>query len=162
MSTKIIIPRASGEGGIGDQNITWGEARFDRGFFGDQLKIQGKDVLTEVSAGDLSDFNFDGNAIEGFDASLTELTASHTLSASDAGKVLTFNSSSAVNLSVPSGLDKGFCCSAIQLGSGQITFVGSGVTINNRQGHTKTVDQYSAASLICVDTNQFVLAGDTQ
>ena len=54
MATKIIIPRASGEGGIGDQNITWGEAQFNRGFFAEQLNFKGKEVKTEVTQQDVT------------------------------------------------------------------------------------------------------------
>ena len=114
-----------------------------------------------VNAGNLADFDFDGNAILGFDATLNTQTDNYTLVASDAGKVVVMNKGSAVNLTVPASLGSGFTCSVIQKGAGQVTFVASSTTINNRQSHTKIAGQHGVASLIATDANVFVLAGDT-
>tara|TARA_R110002020_G_scaffold377451_2_gene588542 strand:+ start:579 stop:1103 length:525 start_codon:yes stop_codon:yes gene_type:complete len=114
-----------------------------------------------VNAGNLADFDFDGNAILGFDATLNDQTDSYTLVAADAGKVIVLNKGSAVNLTVPASLGSGFTCSVIQKGAGQVTFVASSTTINNRQSHTKIAGQHGVATLVATDANVFVLAGDT-
>ena len=116
-----------------------------------------------VNAGNLADFNFDGNAILGFDATLNDQTGTaYTLLASDAGKVITCNNASAVTVTVPSGLGAGFNCSVIQKGAGQVSFTASSTTINNRQSHTKIAGQHGVASLVATAAGVFVLAGDLQ
>lgn len=102
-----------------------------------------------------------GNKLEDFDASINDQTDSYQLVAGDNGKVIVLNKASAVNLTVPSGLGAGFNCSVIQKGAGQVTFVASSTTINNRQGHTKIAAQYGVASLVAYVADTFVLAGDT-
>jgi len=117
--------------------------------------------LQSVSAGDLTDGNFDGTAISGFDASINDKTDDYTLLASDNGKVVVMNKGSAVTVTVPSGLGAGFNCSFVQKGAGQVSFSASSTTINNRQSHTKINAQFGVASLLAYADDTFVLAGDT-
>jgi hypothetical protein len=117
--------------------------------------------LQSVSAGDLTDGNFDGTAIEGFDASLNDQTGTtYTLVSGDNGKVVVLNNASAVTVTVPSGLGGGFNCSFVQKGAGQVSFAGT-ATVNNRQSHTKINGQYGVASIVAYDTDTYILAGDT-
>ena len=119
-------------------------------------------ALQSVSAGELTDGNFDGTAILGFDATLNDQTGTaYTLLAGDNGKVVVLNNGSAITVTVPSGLGAGFNCSFVQKGAGQVSFSASGTTINNRQSHTKINAQYGVASLVAYADNVFVLAGDT-
>ena len=46
MATKNLIPQASGEGGIGIEDVTWGDAYFDSGHFNKGLYISGVAVST--------------------------------------------------------------------------------------------------------------------
>ena len=118
--------------------------------------------LQSVSAGDLTDGNFDGEAILGFDASINDQTGTaYTLLSSDNGKVVVLDNASAVTVTVPSGLGAGFNCSFVQKGAGQVSFSASSTTINNRQSHTKINAQYGVASLVAYAADTFVLAGDT-
>jgi hypothetical protein len=118
--------------------------------------------LQSVSAGDLTDGNFDGTAISGFDASINDQTGtSYTLVAGDNGKVVVLDNASAVTVTVPSGLGAGFNCSFVQKGAGQVSFSASGTTVNNRQSHTKINAQYGVASIVAYAADTFVLAGDT-
>jgi len=118
--------------------------------------------LQSVSAGDLTDGNFDGTAIEGFDASINDQTGTtYTLVSGDNGKVVVLDNASAVTVTVPSGLGAGFNCSFVQKGAGQVSFSASGTTINNRQSHTKINAQYGVASIVAYAADTFVLAGDT-
>ena len=119
-------------------------------------------ITASVSAGELTDGNFDGTAILGFDASINDQTGTaYTLLAGDNGKVVVLNNPSAVTVTVPSGLGAGFNCSFVQKGAGQVSFSASGTTINNRQSHTKINAQYGVASIVAYADNVFVLAGDT-
>jgi len=117
--------------------------------------------LQSVSAGDLTDGNFDGEAILGFDASINDKTDDYELLSSDNGKVIVMDKASAVTVTVPSGLGVGFNCSFVQKGAGQVSFSASGTTINNRQSHTKINGQYGVASIVAYDTDTYILAGDT-
>ena len=118
--------------------------------------------LQSVSAGDLTDGNFDGTAISGFDASINDQTGTtYTLVAGDNGKVVVLDNASAVTVTVPSGLGAGFNCSFVQKGAGQVSFAASSTTINNRQSHTKINAQYGVASIVAYAADTFVLAGDT-
>ena len=115
-----------------------------------------------IDAGNLANFDFDGNAILGFDATLNDQTGTaYTLVAADAGKVVTCNNGSAIALTVPAGLGAGFTCSVVQKGAGQVTITASSTTINNRQTHTKIAGQHGVATLISTATDVFTLAGDT-
>jgi hypothetical protein len=121
-------------------------------------------ALQSVSAGELTDGNFDGTAILGFDASINDQTGTaYTLLAGDNGKVVVLNNGSAVTVTVPSGLGAGFNCSFVQKGAGQVSFDNDSgaTTINNRQSHTKINAQFGVASLVAYADNVFVLAGDT-
>ena len=80
--------------------------------------VAGKTGVVTVDAGDLTDGNFDGTAISGFDASINEQTGtSYTLVAGDNGKVIKFTNGSAITVTLPSGLGEGFNCSIVQYGS---------------------------------------------
>lgn len=103
-----------------------------------------------------------GSSIYGQVAELTSSTTDYTLLRQDSGKFLNVNSGSAVTVTVPAGLPTGFTVSLCQLGAGQITISGAvGVTINNRQSHTKTAGQYSVVSLVGTSADTYVFVGDT-
>jgi hypothetical protein len=124
--------------------------------------VAGRIGTVTVDAGDLTDGDFGGTAILGFDASINDQTGTaYTLLASDNGKVVVLNNGSAVTVTVPSGLGAGFNCSFVQKGAGQVSFSASGTTINNRQSHTKINAQYGVASIVAYAADTFVLAGDT-
>jgi hypothetical protein len=90
-----------------------------------------------------------------------QVGTTYTLLASDNGGIVTLNNGSGITVTVPSGLGAGFNCVCVQLGAGQVTFTGSGATVNNRQSHTKIAAQYGEVSLVAYAANTFVLAGDT-
>ena len=124
--------------------------------------VAGRTGTVTVDAGDLTDGDFGGTAILGFDATLNDQTGTaYTLLAGDNGKVVVLNNGSAITVTVPSGLGAGFNCSFVQKGAGQVSFSASGTTINNRQSHTKINAQFGVASLVAYADDVFVLAGDT-
>ena len=90
---------------------------------------------------------------------------SYTLVATDANKLVQLNNASAITLTIPpSVFSVGQSIDLYQLGAGQVTFAqGSGVTIRST-GATSTAPklrvQYSAATVICVASNDFLVVGD--
>jgi hypothetical protein len=92
----------------------------------------------------------------------TQSGIAYTLLPTDNGMVISFTNSSAIALTVPSGLGTGFSCSIVQNGAGQVTVAaGTGATLRLRGSTNKTGGQYAIASLLSVVTNEYILAGDT-
>jgi hypothetical protein len=61
---------------------------------------------------------------------------------------------------VPEVLATGDRVDFIQDGAGQITFSGSGITLQSKGGALLTAEQYSAATIVKVATGQYRLIGD--
>jgi hypothetical protein len=102
-------------------------------------------------------------SISGFDAALNNQTGTtYTLTSADNGKVVTLNNASAITLTINTGLGEGFNCLIVQKNNGQITIAGGlGVTIINRQSHTKTAGQYAVVSIVNIGSEKVIIAGDT-
>lgn len=89
-------------------------------------------------------------------------TDSYGFVTADAGKLITFDSASAINGTVDGSLDLGTGqrIDVLQLGAGQLTFVAaSGGTIFGTPT-TKLRAQYSAASVVCTAPDTYVIVGD--
>lgn len=84
----------------------------------------------------------------------------YTLVAGDVGKLVTFDNSAAMTLSVNTGLaiTAGQRIDLAQLGTGQVTIGGTATIVSTPT--TKLRTQFSAASLICLGTDLYLLAGD--
>jgi len=83
---------------------------------------------------------------------------------SDNGKLVTLNNASGITLTVPTNISVLYATGAqinlLQLGLGQVTVVGdTGVTVYATPG-LNFREQYSAATLIKLDTNTWLLTGD--
>jgi hypothetical protein len=92
---------------------------------------------------------------------VTSQAAAYAFVAADNGTVVTSQSATAVNWTLPPGMPVGFNVVVIQDGAGQVTFVpGTGVTLNNRGGHTKTAGQFAEVALLVTASNVYKLAGD--
>ena len=92
-------------------------------------------------------------------------TASYTLVIGDADKLVEINNASANNLTVPLNSSVAFPTGTqillAQYGAGQTTIVAtSGVTIRSNGAKLKLNAQYSGATLIKIDTNEWYLFGD--
>jgi hypothetical protein len=89
-------------------------------------------------------------------------TASYTLVASDADKLVEMNVGSANNLTVPaSTFSAGTQILLAQYGAGQTTIVaGSGMTIRSNGGKLKLSAQYSGATLVFISATEAYLFGD--
>ena len=87
-------------------------------------------------------------------------TSGYTLTAADNGKVITFNSASALVCGVDTAAGAtGYSCTVIQLGTGGVRFARSGVTLNSYNGLT-LAGQHAAASLVCYQTNILNVSGN--
>jgi hypothetical protein len=83
---------------------------------------------------------------------------------SDNGKLVTLSNASPITLTVPTNTSVSYATGAqinlLQLGDGQVTVVGdTGVTVYSTPG-AKFRSKYSAATLIKLDTNTWLLSGD--
>ena len=90
----------------------------------------------------------------------TQTGTSYTVQSSDVGKLITLTNSSAISLTVNTGLglSAGQRIDLFQNGAGQVT-VGGTATIRYTPT-AKLRTQYSAATLICLGTDTFALVGD--
>ena len=84
----------------------------------------------------------------------------YTLVAADNGKVVTLSNGSAITLTVPSGLGVGFSCTLIQIGAGQVTVAGSGITLNSYTSLVKIAGQHAAATVYAYVADVFNLSGN--
>ena len=93
-------------------------------------------------------------------------TASYTLVAGDIGKILTFNSTSAMNLNIPTDASVtwpvGSRVDAMVLNTGMVTAVAvtPGTTTVNATPSAVTRARYSAFSAVKVASNSWVIVGD--
>lgn len=121
----------------------------------------GNDIAYTVgnisTTGALTGGNTNASSISGFAANVATISANYPLTAADNGKVLQSTSSSAITITIPSGLPIGFNCTVVQWGTGQITFSGSYI---NRGGFTKTASQYSVASILHLGNDNMIVSGE--
>lgn len=86
---------------------------------------------------------------------------SYTLVTADAGKLILMDKATAQDVTINGSLDLtvGQRIDIIQTGVGQVTFVASSATVNATPG-LKLRARYSAASVICVATDSYIVTGD--
>ena len=99
------------------------------------------------------------------DIQLVAKTANYVIGLSDSGKTITMNASGDNNITVPANGTTAFPIGTVitifQTGTGTTSFIeASGVTINSKNSYKKIYAQYSAAQLVKVDTDIWILAGD--
>lgn len=90
----------------------------------------------------------------------------YTAVLADSGKFVTFDNGSAVSFTIPANSSVAFATGSqiniLQKGTGQVTVVAdSGVTINSASSLSLRT-QWSAATLIKLDTNSWTLTGDIE
>ena len=88
-------------------------------------------------------------------------TANYTLVTADAGDLVTVNAATDVDVTVDDSLDlaAGQRIDILRLGAGEVEIVDSVATVNGTPG-LKLRAQYSAATLLCVGADDYVLLGD--
>lgn len=87
--------------------------------------------------------------------------ANFTAAETDKTKLYIINSSSAITITLPTGITAGVWWEFLRVGTGAVTFVaGSGATIISADNRLKIRSQYSYARAIVRAGNQFSLGGD--
>jgi hypothetical protein len=90
-------------------------------------------------------------------------TSGYTAVLTDSGKVVTINNGSANNFTIPTNASVAFPVGTqilvAQLGDGQTTITGAGVTFRFTPGQ-KLRTKYSSATCIKIDTDEWLLVGD--
>jgi len=110
----------------------------------------------------------DNGAIHGYAAkqiTFSGVTATIDAASVPSGSVVRFTNASAVTATISSTIPPGWCCTCVQIGSGQVTFSVTGGALLNRQNHTRTFSQIAMVTLYC-DSNtgtspQVYMQGDT-
>jgi hypothetical protein len=110
--------------------------------------------------GNLTGGSSTSSKLSGFGTVVTSKTAGFTLAASDNGTIINMNSSSAVTITIPTGLPDGFNCMVFQSGAGQITFTGSGLVPINRNGYNKSIGQNALVTILHLGSNSVVISGE--
>jgi hypothetical protein len=94
-----------------------------------------------------------------------QVGTTYTLVLTDAHKLITLNNASAITLTVPTNssvaFDIGDQVNLVQLGAGQVTISGAGVTFRSEGSKLKTKGQYALVTLIKIDTNEWLVLGNT-
>ena len=89
----------------------------------------------------------------------------YTLVLADAHKLVTLSNASAITLTVPTNasvaFDIGDQVNLLQLGAGQVTVSGAGVTLRSQGSKLKLNGQYSTATLVKIASDEWVLLGNT-
>lgn len=96
------------------------------------------------------------------DSIVTMLTvsANKTLAAADLGKQLYCTNSTAITITIPSGLGEGYNVTVVRWGAGTVTITPSSVTINGASSSVVLGDRYKGiASVIANAANVFGVHG---
>jgi len=133
---------------------TWTRVTMDWVRTGNDIAYTAGNVST---TGNLTGGNASTSTISGFAANVTSISANYPITAADNGKILQSTASSAITVTIPSGLPTGFNCTVVQMGAGQITFSGTYV---NRTGFNKTASQYSVVSILHLGSNSIIVTGE--
>lgn len=109
----------------------------------------------------------DDNEISGYKGSLNQQTGTtYTLTSADSGKIVELTNAASIALTADPALPKGFACTIVQGGAGQVTVASTGSgSVVNRQSQFKTAGT-NAMCAIYVRSNSgsnavFVFGGDT-
>jgi hypothetical protein len=97
----------------------------------------------------------------GFNSTLRTVTSSNTLVSTDLAKLIVANSSSDMNITVSTSatFNDGDRVDLLRAGTGEVTIVGSGITINGTPGYRLRA-QWSSATLIRLNSTTWVAVGD--
>jgi len=114
-------------------------------------------MVTYLADVDLFQF-YNGTIWVNVNPGQSDKDAGYTLTSADRNTYIR-STGSAITITVPDVLANGDSVNFIQAGAGQITFAGSGVTINSKGGNLKTSAQFSGATITKVG-GAYYLVGD--
>lgn len=100
-----------------------------------------------------------GPAQGGFNSVMRTVTSSNTLISSDLAKLVRVNSASTVNITISNILSDGDRIDILREGAGEVTVLGSGVSVRCTPGANLRA-QWSSATLIKLDSSNWLLVGD--
>ena len=101
------------------------------------------------------------STLAGFGAQINTIANSVTLAAADNAEIIQSNATTAISITIPTGLPTGFNCMVLQYGAGQITFSpAAGVTLINRNSFNKTIGQYALVTLLHIGSNVVIISGE--
>jgi len=120
---------------------------------------------TDVSAAQTDITNLETDVTNINELQISNQTTDYTLVLSDAGKLVSINSSSANNLTIPAQASVAFPIGTqilfVQLGTGQTTLVpDSGVTLRSKDGNRKLSARYCGVTLIKRTNDDWYAIGD--
>jgi hypothetical protein len=100
--------------------------------------------------------------VSAYDASFVSKTSAYTIGLSDSGKTVLINSSSDLSVTVPLDIFPiGAKVDVVRTGTGEVSITpASSVTIRSKNSAKRLSLQYSGASLLKIDTNEWLLIGD--
>ena len=91
----------------------------------------------------------------------TQTGTTYTLVAGDVGEYVTLNNASPITLTVPANVFvAGDTVNVVQLGAGQVTLTGSGVTLNSEGSKLKLKGQYAVATILFTSPTVAVVLGN--
>jgi len=102
-----------------------------------------------------------GYEVSNWKAPQSTKTGNYTLVPADSGSVIAINSATDITITVPTGLGAGFSVTFVQINTGKAVFSGSGLTVRNRQSHTKSAGQWAVVGIAGYAADTAVLTGDT-
>ena len=114
-------------------------------------------MMTYLADVDLFQF-YNGTIWVNVNPGQSDKSAGYTLTSADRNTYIR-STGSAITITVPDVLANGDSVNFIQAGAGQITFAGSGVTINSVDAKLKTNKQFSGATITKVG-GAYYLVGD--
>lgn len=92
-------------------------------------------------------------------ATSVDKSANYTVISSDKNTYIRSTAGSAITITVPDVFQDGESVTVIQAGAGQVTFVGSGITLNSVESKLKTNKQFSGATVFRLG-GAYYLVGD--
>lgn len=125
---------------------------------GSGLGPQAPLVLYDASTG-AADFGLTSESWVG--VNVETITAGRTLANEDLGKTLYYTGGSNITLTVPAGLTPGFRIRVVQGSTGKVTFAGSGVAVNGKNGHLSTGGAWHVIQAARLTASAWIVWGDT-
>jgi len=121
-------------------------------------------VRQDASGNDINQIQYHTSSgwVSAYDSRYSSKTGAYTLSLHDSGTIVLVNSATDVDITVPSGVfPTGATIQIIRQGAGEVSMApASGVTIRSKSSAKRLSLQYSGATIIKVNSDEWILIGD--